>query len=639
MRNSPPAVLTAAAFTLSALASSGLAQVYDQQCAAQGVPFAPERVVTIFKPSDFHPSWNRYLADVDGNGVADLLWRHGSKIFVRLGRKGGGFGEPAIWGTWPVAWEINFADVDGNGAADIVGRQADAIGGLGNFISVSLSTGSGFAAPVIWTYWSPSASYRLGDFNNDGKSDLIGQAGTNLEVALSTGSSFAPSRPWTYWNPAAGYRVGDFNGDGFSDVIGQSGSSLQVALSNGSQFAPSKSWGTLSQGTEYSLADVDGDRKTDVIFQNAGQIRVLRTNSRNSAFLAQETWAAVSPNDDILFGDVTGDGRADFVTRRVSVAARSSALLVAPSSGRQFQGQTAWLTEADPTRALLDRVSYQRMNSTVHEFCDRFRRRSPKFNDMSEGYSSNLEAAENYIASKLRNWGYFVFTESVYDLERCGGNCGRNIVALRYGYTVSSQFIDVTAHYDGGYHNDDTHGAKDNAAGVAAVLEIAYSLRDVPTRHAVRYVFFTGEEVSKDPPGSLGFLGSPNGAKDRIVGALNFDTIGTPDNQAALWLRGRASFELGQLMAMQNAIYGLGIGIVPGDVSDEPACNFRVQSDERAYALEGLLAITSLGGTWKTNSNYHTSFDTPDYVDYGEASRTAILNLATVLALDISNRF
>ena len=73
----------------------------------------------------------------------------------------------------------------------------------------------------------------------------------------------------------------------------------------------------------------------------------------------------------------------------------------------------------------------------------------------------------------------------------------RNIVGMLPGRPPA---ILIGAHYDSEYHPKGFVGANDSAAGTAAVVELARSLRaELPKDHReIRFVLFDGEE---DPPG------------------------------------------------------------------------------------------------------------------------------------------
>ena len=59
-----------------------------------------------------------------------------------------------------------------------------------------------------------------------------------------------------------------------------------------------------------------------------------------------------------------------------------------------------------------------------------------------------------------------------------------------------------TIFYDLYTSTNRSEGANDNASGVAAIMEVARILKDVPTEYSIKFIHFTGEEQ--------GLLGSKN---------------------------------------------------------------------------------------------------------------------------------
>ncbi|WP_210316720.1 FG-GAP-like repeat-containing protein, partial [Bradyrhizobium sp. CIR3A] len=141
------------------------------------------------------------------------------------------------------------ADVNGDGKADIVG-----FGQAGVF--VSLATGSGhFAAPTFELAafapgaggWSSDDLFKreLADVNGDGKADIVGfgQAGVFVSLATGSGHFGAPSFELAAFTPGAGgwssddlYKreLADVNGDGKADIVGFGQAGVFVSLATGS---------------------------------------------------------------------------------------------------------------------------------------------------------------------------------------------------------------------------------------------------------------------------------------------------------------------------------------------------------------------------------------------------------------------
>jgi FG-GAP-like repeat/Peptidase M10 serralysin C terminal/Bacterial pre-peptidase C-terminal domain/Metallo-peptidase family M12B Reprolysin-like/RTX calcium-binding nonapeptide repeat (4 copies) len=191
----------------------------------------------------------RELADVNGDGRADIVGFGSDYTYVALGQANGtfanpiigiaGFGASAAGGGWTSNDQFPrfVGDISGDGRADIVG-----FGGAGVYISLGQADGT-FAATTLGTTqfsqnsgWSSQTALprMLGDLNADGRMDLIGfgSAGTYGALALPDGTGFTQAAVMTTSfgaGPADGLwdsnlinprMVGDIDADGRADLIG-----------------------------------------------------------------------------------------------------------------------------------------------------------------------------------------------------------------------------------------------------------------------------------------------------------------------------------------------------------------------------------------------------------------------------------
>lgn len=93
-----------------------------------------------------------------------------------------------------------------------------------------------------------------------------------------------------------------------------------------------------------------------------------------------------------------------------------------------------------------------------------------------------------------------------------------NVIGIKRGTTKPDEILVVGGHLDSVPF---APGANDNASGVAAMLEVARLLADVPTARTVHFVAFGAEEV--------GLLGSDYYARNRAgtkIGMINLDMVG-----------------------------------------------------------------------------------------------------------------
>jgi hypothetical protein len=301
--------------------------------------------------NDIYP---RHVADVNGDGMADIVGFGNAGVLVSLATGGGSFGSSQLklagFGTGAGGWISNeifprhVADVNGDGMADIVG-----FGNAG--VLVSLATGGGnfaaaqlkLAAFNLGNGWVSNDQFprELADVNGDGMADIVGFGNGGVYVALATGGgSFAAAQiKLAAFNPGNGWvsndqfprELADVNGDGMADVVGFGNGGVYVALATGGgNFAPfnvtlaafnaANGW-TSNHQFPRQLADVNDDGMADIVgFGNGGVHVALATGGGNfampevrlAAFNQANGWTG---NDQFprTLGDVNGDGAADII--------------------------------------------------------------------------------------------------------------------------------------------------------------------------------------------------------------------------------------------------------------------------------------------------------------------------------------
>jgi hypothetical protein len=204
----------------------------------------------------------------------------------------------SAFGPWAGGWSSDdtypreVADVNGDGMADIIG-----FGQYG--VWVALATGNGnFAQPgfelsafgVNAGGWSSDDAYprEVADVNGDGMADIIGFGNAGVYVSLATGggnfaaplfalSTFGTAGGWTSENLYP-REVADVNGDERADIVGFGGTGVNVALGNAdgtfdlptsdlNAFGSGPSAGAWTSEDEYPrlLADVTGDHAADIV--------------------------------------------------------------------------------------------------------------------------------------------------------------------------------------------------------------------------------------------------------------------------------------------------------------------------------------------------------------------------------------
>jgi subtilisin family serine protease len=278
-----------------------------------------------------------YFADVNGDGLADMIVASNSSLMVGLSN-GTSFATPTLWGRTSLiniyTAQLLFADVDGDGKADAL-----VISPLG--ARVYKSTGTRFGTSALnWGSFTPAVRGTfLADVTGDGKADLIMAGDNDIQVAVSTGSTFSASTSWSGRIGANGVYVGDVDGDGKRDLVTIGGGVAAVSLSTGSAFAsPATWWGqstALNAPQGAYLADVDADGRADLIAINGSQVDVLR--STGSGFTTYTSWGTGSVGSRSTFAiDVTGDHRADLIV------AGGTTVQTSASTGSAFNSSVTW---------------------------------------------------------------------------------------------------------------------------------------------------------------------------------------------------------------------------------------------------------------------------------------------------------
>jgi glucose/arabinose dehydrogenase len=259
--------------------------------------------------------YHRDLADVNGDHMADIIGFGGNGVYVALAAGNGNFASPTFVlnsfgpadsaGGWinDNLYPRDVADVNGDGIADIVG-----FGSAG--VYVALATGNGnFAAPSF-TFnafgssdaaggWRNDNTFHreLADVNGDGKADIVGFGGAGVYVALATtngnfAQAFLASNLFGTTAAAGGWtsqdqfprHLADVNGDHKADIVGFGGDYTYVAFGNSDgtfgkpapdidSFGYHVAAGGWSSNDTYprELGDVTGDGLADIAgFGNAG---------------------------------------------------------------------------------------------------------------------------------------------------------------------------------------------------------------------------------------------------------------------------------------------------------------------------------------------------------------------------------
>jgi hypothetical protein len=296
----------------------------------------------------------RFLADITGDGRADIVGFGDTGVWTALSNGDGTFQPPRVVladfciqaGGWHVDRHPRLlADITGDGRADIVG-----FGDAG--VWTALSNGDGtFQAPqfVIADLGFEAGGWRvdkhprfLADITGDGRADIVGFGDRGVFVALSNGDGSFAFKPQLVIEDlgfeAGGWRVekhprflADITGDGKADIVGFGNAGVWTARSKGDGSFQAPQFVLADLGFEAGgwrvdkhprfVADITVDGRADIVgFGNAG-VWTARSNGDGSfqapqlviADLGFEAGGWRVDKHPRFLADITGDGCADIV--------------------------------------------------------------------------------------------------------------------------------------------------------------------------------------------------------------------------------------------------------------------------------------------------------------------------------------
>ncbi len=284
--------------------------------------------------------------DVEGDGRGDLCAR--SSTDFRCVTAGGatltipdlsndaGFSSESAYST------IRTGDIDGDGLADVCARSTEGV-------RCFRANGAGFDAAITGPEWSDAAgwddiryfsTFRLADFNGDGRDDACARAGAGLWCYPSTGAGFGERVDGPGWADSSGWddpehygtiRFGDIDGDGRDDVCARANAGMSCYLSDGNGFPTAVSAPAWDDDHDFDqvmywstirLDDVDGDGRAELCAREAEGWRCYRyeAGSFGEALVGPELSDASGWNDHsnyatIQQADVDADGDLDVCAR------------------------------------------------------------------------------------------------------------------------------------------------------------------------------------------------------------------------------------------------------------------------------------------------------------------------------------
>lgn len=284
-------------------------------------------------------------ADLDKDGVADLVVGADSAVAVLGGNGDGTFQSPATYGAGSSARALALADFDADGHVDAVvanfistGHQVSFLGGVGD---------GTLEAPVASALGGAPVSMTHAELNGDGKPDLaVATSGSSVEILLGNGDgTFNRATPVTLSSSVRGIAAGDFDQDGKADLAVGLGMSAAILRGRGDgTFEPAATYGGVS-GSIASLRPVDlnGDGALDLLSASFRSSFARHDGVGDGTFQYAYNVAAGAESAVAALGaDFDADGWVDvMLVDRGPSGGNGAARLVLSANGTSYLGDLA----------------------------------------------------------------------------------------------------------------------------------------------------------------------------------------------------------------------------------------------------------------------------------------------------------
>lgn len=252
------------------------------------------------------------IGDFNGDGHDDLLWRHSSgELSQWQGQSAGAFVNTSGSAANPVdnSWNVaGVADYNGDGRDDILWRHDS-----GAFTQWLAQPGGSFiinsaaAANAVDSSWRIVAS---GDFNGDGRADVLWHHASGVFVEWRGSASGALVNAGIVLTGASGTVIGaaDFNGDGRDDVLTRTTDGLIVewmGRPDGQFEAVSPSLQVRDLNWDVvGIGDYNGDGFNDLLWRHSSGASGEWLGSASGQFSFNNIVPAVDPSWQVQSPDL-----------------------------------------------------------------------------------------------------------------------------------------------------------------------------------------------------------------------------------------------------------------------------------------------------------------------------------------------
>lgn len=268
-----------------------------------------------------------------------------------------------------------------------------------------------------------------------------------------------------------------------------------------------------------------------------------------------------------------------------------------------------------------------------------------------------LEQSATYIEREFAAMGYTPVRQvfsigNNRDFDTAAGKSVCNIEAVKKSDNPNAKTLVIGGHYDTrvGMDTWNTHGpvvkgktgtpgANDNATGVAATLEIARALKDIPLDFHIRFVAYVNEEAPFFKTESMGSLVHAKAlakeiGAENVLGMMSMETIGcysprvNKKRKSAMMAGAVGLPDRCDYVAFMSTNTGKGFSRNCADIFTRH-CRFPVRtavfpyytkgvawSDDWSYMKQGIPSFSVTDTAYLRCDDYHETSDTADKLDY-----------------------
>lgn len=293
------------------------------------------------------------LADLNGDGLQDIINVDRGRCRVFPGRTDGTFGDELVLPEFPLSGLPGVGDVNGDGKPDLAFTYIEPEGK----VAVALNDGTArFATPTFFGAGPYAAEAAVVDLNRDGKGDVVARVAGGVAVLLNDGAGVLKAAVQYPIGDVRTMLTGNLDGGGAPDVIAASPEGVWVLLNQGD--------GTLAAPVKYgpgggplALLDINGDQRPEIAAATATDVIVLR-NAGDGTFAAPVpiggTNLAMTTNPLSPSALIAGRLNADQADDLVALYGDTVRTLFGDSSGAMWRGPVFWLRPSLPALAVGD---------------------------------------------------------------------------------------------------------------------------------------------------------------------------------------------------------------------------------------------------------------------------------------------